>query len=113
MFRSAAAGEPARAVERVFWLTPGHPQQPGVWYAGTSPAGLFRSEDFGAHWSPVAGFNDHPMFPQWAPGNRTPDGELLHSILVDPRDPAHLYLGDLDRRRVRVARRWPRLGTAQ
>lgn len=91
-FRRAAAGEPARAVERVFWLTPGHAQEPGVWYAGTSPAGLFRSEDGGARWAPVAGFNDHAMFPRWASGARTPDGELLHSILVDPRDPKHLYL---------------------
>jgi hypothetical protein len=91
-FRRAAADEPARAVERVFWLSPGHAQEPGVWYAGTSPAGLFRSEDGGARWAPVAGFNDHVMYPQWASGARTPDGELLHSILIDPRDPRHLYL---------------------
>ncbi len=91
-FRAAKAGEPARAVERVFWLTPGHAQRPGEWYAGTSPAGLFRSQDGGSSWSPVAGFNDHPMFAQWARGTRTPDGELLHSILVDARDPKHLYL---------------------
>jgi len=95
-FRAAAANEAAnekvRAVERVFWLTPGHASQTGAWYAGTAPAGLFRSEDGGDHWSPVAGFNDHPLRPQWAPGNRTPDGEFLHSIQVDPRDPRHLYL---------------------
>src|ERR1039458_9787643 len=84
--------EPPRAVERVFWLTPGHEREPGVWYAGTSPAGLFRTEDGGEHWAPVAGFNDHPMRAQWAPGSGTPDGELLHSILVDPRDARHLYL---------------------
>jgi hypothetical protein len=24
---------------------------------------------------------------------KTPDGELLHSILVDPRDARHLYIG--------------------
>src|SRR4051794_11367587 len=49
-FRKAKDGEEARAVERVFWLTPGHPTEKGVWYAGTSPAGLFRSEDGGARW---------------------------------------------------------------
>lgn len=92
-FRKAAEGEAARAVERVFWLTPGHPSEPGVWYAGTSPAGLFRTEDSGARWAPVSGFNDHPMFPQWAPGLKTPDGELLHSILIDPRDARHMYVG--------------------
>ena len=51
------------------------------------PAGLFRSEDGGATWQPVAGFNDHPMRAKWVLGG-TPDGEFLHSIIVDPRDPA-------------------------
>ena len=92
-FRKAAEGEAARAVERVFWLTPGHASEAGSWYAGSSPAGLFRSEDHGGSWQPVAGFNDHPMLPKWAPGFRTPDGELLHSVRVDPRDARHLYLG--------------------
>ena len=59
-FRKAADGEAARAVERVFWLTPGHAGEPGVWYAGSSPAGLFRSANGGESWEPVAGFNDHP-----------------------------------------------------
>jgi len=91
-FRKAREGENPRAVERVFWLTPGHPSEPGVWYAGTAPAGLFRSEDHGAHWSSVSGFNDHPMNSKWAAGLRTPDGELLHSIRIDPRDARHMYL---------------------
>ena len=46
-FRKAAAAEEARAVQRVFWLTPGHASESGTWYAGTSPAGLFRSQDGG------------------------------------------------------------------
>ena len=90
-FRKALAGEDARAVERVFWLTPGHREERGTWYAGSSPAGLFRSEDGGQSFKPVAGFNDHPMRPQWAAAG-TPDGSMLHSILVDPRDARHLYL---------------------
>ncbi|HEX7114864.1 MAG TPA: hypothetical protein VF193_07005 [Steroidobacter sp.] len=92
-FRKAAEGEAARAVERVFWLTPGHASQRDVWYAGSSPAGLFRSSDAAEHWEPVDGFNDHPMLPQWTFGGGTPAGPLTHSILVDPRDPAHLYVG--------------------
>ena len=40
----------ARAVELVFWVTPGHRSEPGAWYAGTSPAGLFRSNDAGSTW---------------------------------------------------------------
>jgi hypothetical protein len=89
-------GEPrARAVDHVFWLTPGHRDQPGVWYAGTSPQGLFRSEDHGESWAPVSGFNDHPEQIKWVGGDQdqTPDGGKTHSILVDPRDPQHLYLG--------------------
>ena len=34
----------ARAVDHTFWLTPAHGSEPNVWYAGTSPQGLFRSE---------------------------------------------------------------------
>ena len=92
-FAKSAEGQAARAVERVFWLTPGHASESGSWYAGTAPAGLFRSEDGGESWAPVAGLHEHPSFPQWAPGWKTPDGELLHSILVDPRDARHLYIG--------------------
>jgi photosystem II stability/assembly factor-like uncharacterized protein len=90
-FRAGHDGEEARAVQRVFWLTPGHRTERASWYAGSSPAGLFRSTDGGEHWEPVAGFNDHPMRPKWA-ALGTPDGEFLHSILVDPRDPRHLYI---------------------
>jgi photosystem II stability/assembly factor-like uncharacterized protein len=89
-------GEPReRAVDHVFWLTPSNASEPGVWYAGTSPKGLFRSEDHGVTWAPVSGFNDHPEQVTWIGGDKdqTPDGGKLHSILVDPRDPAHLYLG--------------------
>ena len=59
-FRKAKKGEPSWVVDHVFWLTPGHESEPGVWYAGTSPQGLFRSEDGGATWKPVDGFNDNP-----------------------------------------------------
>lgn len=89
-FRKTDDGEKSMAVDRVFWLTPGHTSERGTWYAGSSPAGIFRSEDGGGKWEPVAGFNDHPMRPKWVLGG-TPDGEFLHSILVDPRDPQHLY----------------------
>ena len=95
-FRKAAEGEVRRVVDHVFWLTPAHPGEPNAWYAGTSPHGLFRSEDGGDTWEPVAGFNDHPLRPSWSGDEGpegTPDGSKLHSILIDPRDPHHMYLG--------------------
>lgn len=84
-----------RSVDKVFWLTPGHADEPGVWYAGAVPQGLFRSADGGDTWDPVDGWNDHPMWETWAefPYQGTPDGAMLHSIIVDPRDAQHLYIG--------------------
>ncbi|MBM3675897.1 MAG: glycosyl hydrolase [Actinobacteria bacterium] len=84
-----------RALRAVFWLTPGHADEPGAWYAGGIPQGLFRSEDGGDTWAPVPGWNDHPRWADWAewPEEGTPDGSMLHSVNVDPRDPRHLYLG--------------------
>ena len=91
----AFAADSGRTLDHTFWLAPGHPSQPGVWYAGTSPQGLFRSEDGGATWSGVDGFNAHPQRKAWCGGDQdgTPDGPKLHSILIDPRDPAHMYTG--------------------
>jgi photosystem II stability/assembly factor-like uncharacterized protein len=84
---------PARSVDHAFWLTPAHDNEPGVWYAGTSPQGLFRSEDGGATWAPFSGINDDPQYRVWmgAQQDGTPDGPKMHSIIVDPRDTKHLY----------------------
>ena len=91
-----AAGDPlGRALRAVFWLSPGHEDEPGCWYAGGSPQGLFRTEDGGDTWAPVRGWNDHPLWETWAewPDEGTPDGSMLHSVIIDPRDAQHLYLG--------------------
>ncbi len=90
-----AGEELARSVDAVVWVTPGHPSQPGVWYAGASPQGLFVSEDGGDTWLPHDGWNNHPMWTTWCewPEAQTPDGSMLHSINVDPRDPDHLIIG--------------------
>src|SRR6266487_1328434 len=95
-FPKAAEGEKGLAVDHVFWLAPGHASEPGVWYAGVSPPGLFRSEDGGVTWEGVAGFNANPMRSPWIGGEENPGppgGATLHSINVDPRDPRHLYIG--------------------
>ena len=90
---AASDGEKSRAVDHTFWLTPGHASEPNVWYAGTSPQGLFRSEDGGITWEPFSSINDDAQYRKWmgSAQDGTPDGPKMHSIIVDPRDPAHLY----------------------
>jgi len=94
-FPKAPEGQPGLAVHHVFWLSPGHADEPNVWYAGSSPPGLFRSEDGGQSWESIAGFNEHPMRSAWVGGEQEapPGGATLHSILIDPRDPKHIYVG--------------------
>lgn len=94
-FARTPQGEDGRAVDHSFWLTPCHANEPGAWYAGTSPQGLFRSDDGGDSWAPYSCINDDPDFRSWMGSfqDGTPNGPKLHSIIVDPRDPAHLYVG--------------------
>lgn len=83
----------ARSVDHTFWLTPAHGNEPDVWYAGASPQGIFRSEDGGVSWAPFSIVNDDPQYREWmgAQQDGTPDGPKMHSLIVDPRDPKHLY----------------------
>ncbi len=92
-FAKTADGEKGRAVDHTFWLTPAHANEPNVWYAGTSPQGLFRSDDGGVTWQPFSCINDDARYREWMGSvqDGTPDGPKLHSIIIDPRDPAHLY----------------------
>ncbi|AVP96854.1 glycosyl hydrolase [Ahniella affigens] len=84
-----------RTVSHTFWLMPAHRNEPGVWYAGTSPQGLFRSDDAGDSWSEASTIHDDPDYRRWfgTAQDGTPNGPMLHSILIDPRDPKHLYIG--------------------
>jgi photosystem II stability/assembly factor-like uncharacterized protein len=82
-----------RSVHHTFWLQPGHADEPGVWWAATSPPGLFRSADGGDTWEGVEGLNGHPMYMQWLPPEGgTPDGAMVAGISIDPRDKDHMYL---------------------
>ncbi|NOS77082.1 MAG: glycosyl hydrolase [Nitrospira sp.] len=92
-FAKVPESEKGRAVNHTFWLTPCHANEPNAWYAGTSPQGLFRSDDGGATWKPFSYINDDPQYREWMGSvqDGTPDGPKLHSIIVDPRDPRHLY----------------------
>ncbi len=91
-FRKTKDGD-GPAVDHTFWLTPGPANRPGVWWAGTSPPGLFRSGDGGATWEGIEGFNEG-LVPRIREAiGPIPDGPIAHSILIDPRDEAHMYIG--------------------
>lgn len=81
-----------RTVDHIFWLAPGHVSEPGVWYAGVSPAGLFRTENGGDTWESVEGFNANKNLLKWVGTDAPPEGQKTHSIIIDPRDPKHMYL---------------------
>ena len=77
-------------IGNIWSVAPGHPSEPGVVFAGTQPAGLFRSEDWGHSWRPVEAINRHPSRQYWS-GTGGGDS-CIHSIQVDPRDPKRIYL---------------------
>lgn len=81
-----------KAISGYFWLTPGHASEPGSWYLGTVPRGLFKSSDGGQTWHSIDGFNLGPNYAKWCQDPAPPDGPFLHSILVDPRDPQRLQI---------------------
>ncbi len=93
-FDKAADGKPGRTVDHTFWLTPGHASEKDVWYAGTSPQGIFRSEDGGVTWTSFSKINNDPTYIEWMGSvqDGTPDGPKLHSLIVDPRDAKHMYM---------------------
>jgi len=76
------------SVDLIWALAAGGPDQPGVLWAGCIPAGLFRSADFGATWSLNTPLWEQPGRRHWMGGGYDHAG--IHSIVVDPRDAAHV-----------------------
>ena len=81
----------AHAVEMIWSLVAGGVDQPGVLWAGTLPGALFRSDDRGQSWQINEGLDARPERERWFGGGYDHAG--IHSILVDPRDSAHLVVG--------------------
>ncbi|GGU48913.1 glycosyl hydrolase [Streptomyces daghestanicus] len=71
------------SLERVWQLHPSA-AEPGVVWAGTEPAALYRSEDRGESFELVRPLWEHPTRARWVPGG---GGEGLHTVLTDARDP--------------------------
>ena len=73
---------------RVWHLEPSL-HDPDTIYAGVEDAALFRSVDGGGSWQELPGLRGHGTGPSWQPGA---GGMCLHSILLDPRDEAHMTI---------------------
>jgi hypothetical protein len=78
-------------VKKVWSLSLGGKDQPGILWAGTLPGGLFRSDDDGDSWELNRPLWDNPMRNEWMGGGAEWPG--IHSICVDPRDSRHVTLG--------------------
>jgi photosystem II stability/assembly factor-like uncharacterized protein len=73
---------------RVWHLEPSL-TDPDVVYAGVEDAALFRSADGGATWRELSGLRRHASGAKWQPGA---GGMCLHTILLDPTDPARIFI---------------------
>lgn len=80
----------AAEVKHIWQIVPGHPAQPGTWYAGADDAALFVSRDDGETWDELTGLTRHPTRPRWTGGF---GGLCLHSVVVDPTNPLRLWVG--------------------
>ena len=85
----AFAKDSGKVTQNIWNVRPGLDSEPGVVYAGTQPAGLFRSEDWGHTWASVSGLNDGEYSKSWGPAGG--GDSSLHSIEIDPRDPRRVY----------------------
>lgn len=87
----AEDAEKAPSVKQVWALAAAGRDQPGVIWAGTIPAALFRSADRGESWQLVRPLWDLPERKRWFGGGYDEPG--LHSICVDPAESAKLFCG--------------------
>jgi hypothetical protein len=62
---------------------------PDTVYAGVEDAALFRTTDGGKSWQELAGLRCHTTGNRWQPGA---GGLCLHTILLDPKDHARMYV---------------------
>jgi photosystem II stability/assembly factor-like uncharacterized protein len=94
-FPKATNPKKGKSVQQVFWLSPGHPSEPAVWWAGIVPGGLFCSEDGGQHWEEVTAFSrylERLSKKEGLIGEPPGGGPIVHSIRIDPRDAQHMYV---------------------
>ncbi|MDT8397355.1 MAG: hypothetical protein RQ899_01930 [Pseudomonadales bacterium] len=74
--------------KRVWHLEPSL-NDPDTVYAGVEDAALFRTTDGAKSWHELSGLRGHGTGPAWQPGA---GGMCLHTILLDPGNPARIYV---------------------
>jgi photosystem II stability/assembly factor-like uncharacterized protein len=74
--------------KRVWHLEPSL-TDPDTVYAGVEDAAIFRTVDGGKTWHELPGLREHESGPRWQPGA---GGMGLHTILLDPSNPARIYI---------------------
>lgn len=84
-------GEPA-ATKYLWGIAHGGHDRPGRIWIGTIPGGLFKSENNGRSFELVESLWNHPSrIEHWFGGGFDHPG--IHSIVVDPKNSDHLYVG--------------------
>jgi hypothetical protein len=68
---------PDTSLSRIWYIQPGHVDEPGVVWLGGEPGALFRSGDWGLTWEDVSSLTAHATRSQWTPAM---GGISLHSI---------------------------------
>ena len=77
---------------KYIWAAASSQQNEHKIYLGTDPGGLFYSKDNGANWELNQGLWNRPeRKTNWFGGGR--DNPGIHSIVIDPKDDAHFYIG--------------------
>jgi len=74
--------------KRVWHLEPSL-TDPDTVYAGVEDAALFRTTDGGQTWQELPGLRGHGTGAKWQPGA---GGMGLHTILLDPSNPARIFI---------------------
>lgn len=76
------------AVRQIWTMAAG--TRPGELLAGVEDAGLFRSEDGGESWEEVVGLRKFLLGGD--PAATPARGSLVHSVVVEPTNPVHLWV---------------------
>ena len=83
------------AMGNIWHLRLGLDSQPGVVFAGSDPAGLFRSDDGGVSWASVEGINRHKLRPFWRPVPG-PEQGVMEVWMEEGEDAAQEILDHID-----------------